>query len=445
MAIGIRATSTDGNPNGTSLSINLPAGTAAGDVTVIYIVSQSQWSSYTASGWTVIEACLGLGALYRVYQAGDPASVTLTATASGFLAACAVSYTGVDAASPIDGSNSGGVIPGNNTAILSSHAPELVTGYQNGLEVAAFGFSTNTGGVTFSTPSGFTSRVTQNPGPSVYVFDQTFTAGGALGLVQSTCSSSGNTRAGIHFCLKASGAAAAAAAATISLVGFVGGLQGRGFTNAGTSNPWGIDYSLLGPRAGDLVVLCMGNALTIANPTGFSSILSATGWSIAGRTYRSTDCPAVIASSNKYHAGSGGEFLSLVLLRAKGTALYPGVSANSAVGSTTANPSTGITAPSVTPVASTDVLLLYYGESHTSADTLNVPAGVTGLARTIGASAGGDLLCYLNPCPNPSGARTSTGANASVTTAIGFSLDITLGSAKTPADAGGGGSYTFVG
>jgi MSHA biogenesis protein MshQ len=133
----VAATSNDNN--GTSLTLAVPPGALANDVLVATIVSRGN-GSVSASGWTQATVATDgstarMTVLYRVRQAGDPASVTVSLSNGNRLAGTLAAFRDVDTASPIaaaQASVAGGAtstitatgtnVPVNNAVIVASFA-----------------------------------------------------------------------------------------------------------------------------------------------------------------------------------------------------------------------------------------------------------------------------------------------------------------------------------
>jgi hypothetical protein len=151
--IGFRAASTNAT-NTTSLSINVPAGTAANDVMIASIGLRPATASIsTPSGWTLVRRVdnsggVSLAVFHRVAGSGEPASHTWTLGGQTYAAGGIKSFSGVDTASPIDVEN------GQATPVSLSHAtPSVTTTVANAMVVTAHTFATST---TWTAPAGMT-------------------------------------------------------------------------------------------------------------------------------------------------------------------------------------------------------------------------------------------------------------------------------------------------
>jgi len=111
----VRGTFSDGNPNGTSISLTLPSSIQPGDISVVGIVSASTDATFTPpTGWTTLLNAGSNGVFYRIYQTGDSTTIAFTASESNWLTAQGITYTGVDQTNPIDSFNSW-IFQGNGT------------------------------------------------------------------------------------------------------------------------------------------------------------------------------------------------------------------------------------------------------------------------------------------------------------------------------------------
>jgi hypothetical protein len=145
-AISEVAATTAGSTSGTatSLSINLPAGTAANDVMLLQITARNQTETVTPpSGWTAIradtQAYLGVGITqalyYRVASGAEPASYTFSVSNASGLAASIVTLRGVSTTAPIFAHIA------QSGAALTATAPAVASCQAGAVQVGFFGFS----------------------------------------------------------------------------------------------------------------------------------------------------------------------------------------------------------------------------------------------------------------------------------------------------------------
>jgi hypothetical protein len=93
--------------NGTSLVINVPSGTAAGDLLLATISTDGSTSFSTPTGWTLLNqdsngTDITLAVFYRVADGTEPTNYTFNWTGSEQAAGAILRYTGVDTTTPID-------------------------------------------------------------------------------------------------------------------------------------------------------------------------------------------------------------------------------------------------------------------------------------------------------------------------------------------------------
>jgi len=185
------------------LTINVPAGTTAGDVMVAAIAVRPYTIAITPpAGWTSlnrVDQAAGNSnsqeIFYRVATAGEPASYTWTFSgAIGGAAGGIASYSGVDAAAPID------VYGGNATPYGTSHtASSITTTADNAMVISTHSFSS---AESWTPPSGMTEEVDvaslsvpNAPGISLEMNDVTQATAGATG--NKTATAGGNADTGV--------------------------------------------------------------------------------------------------------------------------------------------------------------------------------------------------------------------------------------------------------
>lgn len=445
-AVGIRNSVATTQLQTTSMAVTIPSGTTTNDVTVIYLVHESPYTTFnTPAGWNLLKQCGGLAAFWRAYQGGDASTVTVSWNIFDWVTPGAVSYTGADTTTFVDGANCAfvGVTAASASYKDNNHwAPEIVTSFQNGMEVLAYGNNSNST-TTWTTPSGFTARL-NGAGPNYQVYDKTISGGGLLPGVQALGNNNGTYKEGLHFAIKVSGASAASAASAVSLVGIYDagyGLQAASVTERLlTATP--INFiGVANLQAGDLIIhLCGFCTSGTVEPPGFVTLLSTHNSYISGRTFSALD-NATFPIAVSQATVSTYVFSQFLVFRAVGSTQYPTLTASSAAGTDITNPSTGIVAPSIVPGSTTDALILWYVEPNGNTDTIGIPTGT--LAFVSSAVAPNWLVAYKNSPSNPTGTFTATGTATSVTQATGFSLAVTLGTTKTGTVTVSGSSVIF--
>ena len=195
--------------NGSTLSINVPTGTVAGDVMIAAIATTPSTVTITApAGWTLIQAVTQTTATsnrvstyYRVATATEPASYTWTlSTAHTGASGGIVSYSGVDNTTPIN------VSAGAATASALTHtAPSITTTVANGMLVTVHEYASAR---SWTPPAGMTERVdiasraASTAGVTLEMNELLLGAAGATGAMTATASTSADTGATVSIALK---------------------------------------------------------------------------------------------------------------------------------------------------------------------------------------------------------------------------------------------------
>lgn len=163
----------------TTITINVPTGTVAGDVMVAFLTNASSGTFNTLTGWTLGATATGRGIFYKIAGHNEPASYTFVASTSGLLQGYIVTYEnavwgGVSAAS-------------SNTS--PTQAPSVTTTSTNSMVVAFY--SSTLASITYSTPTSYTTLDSNSDttAPSNALFYRVYAAAGATGIVISTPSS----------------------------------------------------------------------------------------------------------------------------------------------------------------------------------------------------------------------------------------------------------------
>ena len=142
----------------TSLSINVPSGTAAGDVMVAVITSARGTGPATPTGWTRVAAAssadFGTGTLTvftRVAGSGEPASYSWSLGGTFEASGAIGTYVGVDNVTPVQAAS---VATGSSKSMTAS---SVTTTTNRAYVVAAVGYNATTS-VTVTDPPGTTQR-----------------------------------------------------------------------------------------------------------------------------------------------------------------------------------------------------------------------------------------------------------------------------------------------
>jgi len=180
---------TAGNNSTNSLTLNLPAGTTAGDQVILAVTLEKQKTVTTPAGYTIVSTTNSGTAnnstkliVYRhTTQPGDT-SVALTFNTTSTKSAVLAAYRGVDANNPVDAISSAG-LEGTKTVQVPS-----VTTTANGTRLVNLAGEINTAG-TWTAPNGMTSRAVASGGTSrTLVADEPITTAGATGTRTDTFS-----------------------------------------------------------------------------------------------------------------------------------------------------------------------------------------------------------------------------------------------------------------
>lgn len=415
MSISVRTTSTGPNNQSTTTTISLPTGTTTGDLTILFgsqnVTAGGSAATVTIpSGWTSIYNANGQFACYRLWQSGDPSSVTVSSTLNAWWHTGMITYIGCDATTPIDVSNgflytqSGGQESVNGVYRVPSVNPT----YQNDLLVAIVMYSNASSVSGPTTPSGWTSRLTASGGPNFTLYDKQLSSSAATGDLtvtwSATTTSSGFFDTSIMIALHASGdTAATQAQATVIWNGF------HAITVNTSSGTFLLDR--LGTQTGDLVVIWgAANTGTLSAPSGYTTKVNSNNCFLLTRTYQNGDTNPTLTYTS---AGFIGMF-ALVLRMSCSAGGVPTIgSINTATGAGTA------TIPSETPLTSYDKLLGLWAEGTTSTSTWTPPSTLTTWTKS---GFGPDfLVADIQPASNPTGTYTAS-TNQAGTTMVGATM-----------------------
>lgn len=391
------------NISGPPYTVNLPSGTAVGDVTIIAACHAATSSSAvpdsptTPTGWTTLMSVPGFLLCYRVYQAGDPTSVTTTWGGTEWTTLCAISYTGCDTANPIDGINY--CVEQNRANTASPYrAPSVAPRYASGQIVCFYGYGTSSSGTVITLPGTLTSRAASTAGPSLTIADA---AAGATNTptgdqVATNINTAGYLQFGCQVLLKASGAATLTQAS--NFVNMAGVMQLSPSASTSVTLPSLAQY---GMQANDLLLLNVVSSATVTPPAGWTTLQTTTDGIVCYRVAQAGD-----TNTPAYTLGtSAGSACTLTMLRAAYNAgsVAPAVDTS---GKSTAASTTSVASPSLTPATAADYLALYAGSGTGTAATWSFSAGVA--KESADNSGPTNAFAFANPSANPSGSFTCT-------------------------------------
>ena len=212
------------NTASTTITVNVPTGTADGDLLILMVMSSSgTWT--TPSGWTVWLASANNRAIYYRTASSEPASYTITQGSSTTASACMLAYR--NAAIDVMGTiTAGNTSPNTATAITTTANNTIVFDY----------VASNDASLTFSTPAGYVSLASDSDAtsPSYALFYKTQATAGTTGTAATTFAS--GTARSILFAIKS----------TASV--YTGGTGGAGATSGAGNRAGGGGGGAAGPH-----------------------------------------------------------------------------------------------------------------------------------------------------------------------------------------------------
>ncbi|HZR02677.1 MAG TPA: LamG domain-containing protein [Burkholderiales bacterium] len=192
LMVGFHEVQTSG-VSAASVTINVPAGTKAGDLLLAAVAARNAATVTAPAGWTAVAALnttsgttLRQVVYYRVATGTEPASYTFTLSSSVRTAGLIVAYRGVDTANPID------VSAGQANASASTiTAPSITPSVTGTMLVGLFSAAT---GTTISSAAGMAYRADVlsggGTGIAIGVFDQQQATASATGTRTATAGGS---------------------------------------------------------------------------------------------------------------------------------------------------------------------------------------------------------------------------------------------------------------
>lgn len=391
MTVAVVGTSVGPNTNGTSTSTSLPSGTTTGDVTILAVVFQSAVTLVPPSGWAAIVNVPGFLVCYRVYQAGDPTSVTTTATTgTGFWESLGIAYSGLDTTNPVDAAN---VCPLYSSISAAYYAPSVSPGFATDTLLCIYGRGGSAAGSALTLPSGLTSQVSTVAGPCLQIASKTLTSAAPTGPQKATGTISNQAQVGAQIALKAAGATAVSPTPQTTLAGI------QFFYSNSAS--WGPNLTNLGVLPGDLVVVFASgpDLSTLTPPAGYTLAASIPNVvDMFTHSFVSGDAvaPLFTTSLSFFEA-------QMLLVRGQGS----GAALPSLDISGTASGSSGtVTSPNLTSAGSNELLCCFFGVPSTAGGTwTTLPTGFSDDPNS--GSGPSTVLGWLEPAANPTGAFTA--------------------------------------
>jgi Protein of unknown function (DUF1565) len=216
-SIALRAAASSNNDTGGStLTIDLPAGTQRGDVLVALVVVRTAGNTITApAGWKLVlrqdsAASISTASYVKVAGSSEPASYTWSFGTAGQASGGIASYIGVDTTTPVDAAHaqynrlSSNV---NNSGVTTTTANDML--------VYAVGITTAT---TVNVPAGFSQQwqTTSSSSTTSEMSQQTYSSIGATGTIHGTHNGGDSSNITHLIALKPAGVAAAVTPALIA-------------------------------------------------------------------------------------------------------------------------------------------------------------------------------------------------------------------------------------
>jgi len=362
-------TKTQNSSSSTTISINVPAGTVAGDVMVAFLLSASGSGTWTTpAGWTVGASGVGRGIFYRIAGHNEPASYTFTASNNNLNQGYIVTY---------ENAIWGGISAASATA-TPTVAPSVTTTSTNSMVVAFY--STTNSLVTFTTPTSYTALDSDSDSTagSSALFYRVYAAAGATGTATSTPSS--GTSVGFQLFLSpnitytsvASGGFGGVSTAGTSTTGGTGGNAAStlpSFVNStisSTTTPSASPVTINVPSGtanGDLMVMFIQASDNVS-----TTFTTPSGWTVA--------TPAAGQGAGVFYRTASSEPASYAVTFSTGTAIGTISTFRNAVWDTNgafAGNSTTPTANSIT-VSQSGGMLLWLGRNTTNTNQFTMPA-----------------------------------------------------------------------
>jgi hypothetical protein len=185
-AISFRAATAGSNATATSLTIERPAGTSAGDLLLASVDVRGKPAVSAPAGWTLLRRdqagnTMTKATYYKVASSGEATSYTWTFSAAQGAAGTLSSYVGVSPQQPVE------VAAGQTNARSTTITAPAVTVSGGAMVVGLFGHAAS---VAISPPPSFTERAEASGGSSYQVTsesaDRTWATAGTTGTLSAT-------------------------------------------------------------------------------------------------------------------------------------------------------------------------------------------------------------------------------------------------------------------
>jgi hypothetical protein len=397
-----------------SWSMSLPTGAnVVGAITIINAAQRGAGTITFPSGWTSLFTAPGFAVAYRVYQSGDPTSITISSTVTGYELCAAVAYSGVDPTNPIDAFNSATLGPFGLAASIM-RTPSVRPQYANSQLVVMGADNGSTSMGTYTSPTGITRQTSSNAAPNLYIGDALLTSAAITGtkdISWSTSTGGSNVTTavimGYQLALKAIGATAATQATpTVEYAGSTFPIYYQATSITATC-------SELNPQVGDYVLIGLcGTAFPSSVPAGWTTVVSTSYGAVYGKQWASGDVdPTFTWASSSFFQLYVGVFRALGGI---------GVQVDASGANTASSPSS-IACPSLTPTSAYNELYHAYLATPGTISISTYPSGAVYNGSRSTAN-GAWAAAYLQPSPNPSGTQTFTGTMSGGVMAAGVLL-----------------------
>ena len=352
---------------------------------------------------------------YRLWQNGEPTSVTTTSTAGGWFGSVMATYEGVDASTPIDVATS--CMQARFTT--AQRNPQ----YQGGMSILSYAQPGTAAGRERRPRRPATRRDLCRLRPDFGLWDKSISGAPATG--NQIVSWSQNPCPAIQVVLKASGASAASprAAPHTTFAGF----DGTTTQIFGGGPTISYDLTKYNVQDGDLVIFGFFTGLTITTLATFS-VLQASGGNgaVYYRTWHSGDATSLTWTFNT----GGWVGWTLLILRnaeaAGGHGINPVIDTSDLASASSAT----VVASGLVPANTDEMLLCIFGSSTNSSTTWTTPP--SGLTADFNDTAGPVIwIGDTYPAANPSGSQTMVASTSRTLLAIPILI--------SPSTIGGGG------
>ena len=377
----VASSSQQNTGSSTTITINVPSGTANGDVMIVFLTSASGSGNWTQPAtWQLGATATGRAVFFRT-ASSEPASYTFTGPSSAVHQGFMLTYRNCAV----------GVLGAASSLATPTVANGVTTTYANSFVLAWY--STTTTATTFTTPTNFTSVISDSDAtaPSSAIFSRTFASIGSTGSVSST-PSGGVTAIGrlitltplSQYSYVAKGGSGGVSTGGNSSTGGAGGYAATAptfFASATNSTPTTTPIVLnkpTGTATGDLMIMFLQ-----ANNTT-SSFTPPAGWTVITNASQGAGVYYKVALAGE--ASNYSVSFTTASATSVGTIATFQNATYDAAGSAWVNSSTDPTAIALTTDTSGGILL-WLARGTTGTTTFIMPAGYTQIDQ-IGASGG---------------------------------------------------------